>query len=97
MSDDGVTRFWIHLLTPDPGGPVHSGVGGTTMRIGTRSRHRIACRPELPMDGITHRGTTEPWAVRCDDCKATDEFKAIDRPKPGTAGQTGDMLADGRC
>ncbi len=32
--------------------------------------------------GRVHRGTGEPWAVRCDACKKTDAFKKVNRPKP---------------
>lgn len=45
----------------------------------------VACDGELTkVLGEFHRGTGEPWAVTCPYCPATEGFKAVDRPKPGT-------------
>jgi hypothetical protein len=99
-----IPRMRMHLLVPMPGGPVHSrpaqggpgthGMGGS-MPLGTSQTYIIACEPSLAMDGVLQRGTTEPWCVRCDACRQTDYFLAIDRPRPGTQRAARQMEADG--
>ena len=74
----------VHLMVSDPEGPIHSGPGGTTFKVGRVGNWRIACDPKLTLDD-NNRASGEPWAVHCADCFKTDEFKAVDRPKPGEA------------
>jgi hypothetical protein len=100
MSDKPMKRMRMHLLAPMPGGAVKSapgqgGDGGGTFPAGTNQSYIIACEPSLAMDGVLDRGTTEPWCVRCDACRETEFFKAIDRPKPGTGPSPKQMEADG--
>lgn len=91
------TKMLIHLLVRDDEGEVYSGTAQGAVPVGTKARYRFACRPAKAavLDDL-NRATTEPWAVRCDACKATADFKAIERPRPGTRGST-DMVADGCC
>ncbi len=91
MSQKPLKRMRMHLLVAMPGGPVKShpaqggeDLPGDTFPRGTNQSYIIACEPSLAMDGNLDRGTTEPWCVRCDACRQTDYFKAIDRPKPGS-------------
>ncbi len=82
MSEKKVLR--IHLLVQDESGPIASAPGGTTFTVGTHSRWVVACDHAIVM-GPWDRGTSEPWAVHCKACKATDAFQKIDRPRPGQA------------
>lgn len=90
-----VKKLRIHLLVQAPG-PIQSGPGGDGLRIGTRSTWRCACDAAITM-GELNRGTTEPWAVRCNACRETEAFHAIDRPRPGWDGRYADLQADGCC
>ena len=74
-------RLRIHFLVSDTNGAIHSAPGGTTFFVGAQSRWRCACDAAVLM-GQADRGTTEPWGVRCTACKATDEFRAANRPRP---------------
>ena len=80
------TKMLQHLLLEDPEGAIYSGEGGTTIKMGTASRWRFACRPtaEASVIDLLNRATPLPWLVFCNACKATAEFKAIDRPRPGS-------------
>jgi hypothetical protein len=92
------TNRLIHYLVRDDEGPIGSaavgaspGLGG--IPIGTASRWRFACRA----DGHTNRlnaATTVTWCVRCDACRATEEFKADEQPHPRT--RRGPVVANGR-
>src|SRR5262245_26392201 len=88
-------KLRIHLLVPATSGPIQSAPGGTTIRVGTDQRYQVACDPGITMSKL-HRGTTEPYAVHCDACRATDVFKAVDRPKPGLHGSD-DLTTEGCC
>lgn len=98
MSDQKPKRkLRIHLLVEDAAGPNVSRpvlgslpVGG---RAGQPTRWRFACDAAGTL-GNFDRGTGEPWGVRCDACKASDLFKAVDRPKPAAPGDE-QMVADG--
>ena len=78
-------RMRVHLLASVPKGAIQGGGG---------REYVIACEPSLRLSDMD-RGTGEPWAVRCDACRATEFFKAIDRPKPGTRQAAMQMDADG--
>jgi len=93
MSVPGKLR--VHLLVQVPNGPIHSGPAKGSIPIGTKSRWCVACGPSILMDQL-NRGTTEPWAVRCDACRQTAAFQAIDRPKPGREGSV-ETDGDGCC
>jgi hypothetical protein len=73
--------FKLHYLIPDPAGPIESGPGGSTFKIGSQGRYRIACNAALELNQY-HRGTGEPYAVVCDACRATEAFRKNDRPRP---------------
>lgn len=74
----------IHLMVHDPEGIIHSGPGGTTKLIGRVGNWRLACDPTLTLSE-NDRATGEPWCVHCAECFKTEEFKAVDRPRPGQA------------
>lgn len=85
----------IHLLIPDDIGPVHSGGLLVNTPLGPFTaakpgRWRAACGPEILL-GEMHRGTSEPWAVRCAACFKTEAFLTINRPKPGSPEAAGDL------
>lgn len=79
----------IHYLVPAADGPLQSREVAKTPAgpIGTNLRYRAACGATV--DGYEHRATgpDTPWAVRCAQCKATEEFRAgaakhgTERPK----------------
>lgn len=75
-------RFRVHFLVRDDAGPVQSRAGGTGFRVGTDSRWRIACDPEMVMDGELERGTGEWWCVRCQKCRETAEYLADREARP---------------
>ncbi len=59
----------------------------------------IPCRPGEHPNAVVNGlnlATPEPYAVRCNACRATELFKANDRPKPGSAGR-GVEVIDGCC
>lgn len=91
-------KMRIHLLVPAQNGPIQSGVGGNNplMPVGTNARYVCACDPGITMN-VMDRGTTEPWGVRCNACRETALFNAVNRPKPGMVGPVGDLEADGCC
>lgn len=75
----------IHLLVSDAKGPIPSAPGGSTFKVGKpASKYAVACDPAIIL-GDWNRGTTEPWAVRCEECRKTEAYKKIDRPKPNAA------------
>jgi len=82
MSEPKQNVLRIHLLVPDEVGPIQSAPGGTTFKIGTRRKFRVACDSTIEL-GTWNRGTTEPWGVRCQACRETADFRLVDRPKPG--------------
>lgn len=92
-----VEKFFMHLLLEHPEGGIRSEPGGTTFQMGSASRWRFACRPPAAAKLTkTDRGTPLPFHVRCDACRQTADFKAIDRPRPGGGGSV-EMVADGCC
>jgi hypothetical protein len=85
--------FKVHYVVANEAGPIRSAAGGTTFKIGKAGRFAIACNPRLRLDRY-HRGTTEPWAVVCDACRATEVFQRnfYERPrirKPRSQGRCG--------
>lgn len=87
-------KMRIHLLVPDDAGPIHSGPADLIVTRSTAGRWRCACDGSITL-GKLDRGTGEPWAVRCNACKATAAFRQVDRPKPGSLGGPEDLTADG--
>lgn len=67
----------IHFVLPDEFGPVKSEPGS----IVQGGKFRTACGSKIGT--TTERGTGEPWAVHCNACEATEDFKRLNRPKPG--------------
>ncbi len=59
----------------------------------------IPCRPGEHPNAVVNGmnlATSEPYAVHCNACKATEIFKANDRPRPGRAAP-GVEVIDGNC
>ncbi len=84
-----MAEFVMHLIVPDPEGPIESGAGPALMpevalglgrgTFGIAQRVATACNlPKEKYDGIIHRGTgSHTPSVNCKFCKATDVFKKL--------------------
>lgn len=72
----------IHLLVQDPQGPTSSSPM-KNFPLGSHSRWRFACdrTGTRQMDRL-NRGTGEPWAVHCEECRHSWEFHEVNRPDP---------------
>jgi hypothetical protein len=92
---DGQLR--IHLVVPDPEGPLVTGPGGTPFRLGEGGHFRVACEPGRKTFDASNRGTSEPWAVRCEKCVQTEAFKRVRRPKPGLQAPEKSVAVDNGC
>lgn len=84
-----MAAFRVHLLVHDEAGPLASGPapGGLAAIKPNPSHVRVACDPTIQMTDF-HRGTSETWAVVCDDCEKTDDYKRLYQPRPGRATST---------
>ena len=71
----------LHYLIQDDAGPIVSGQGGDTLKVGNPGRWRCACDPKIVMGG-EHRGTGETWLVQCAECFQTEVFQKNYQPHP---------------
>lgn len=80
----------IHLLIPDPAGPVESGRHEWALGVlGTGWRWRAACDPAVVLDH-QNLGTEKAYGVRCQACLASEAYRALpesEKVKPHRIGK----------
>jgi hypothetical protein len=91
-----MATFRVHFLITDPAGLNGSGPMPPTP-LGPLKPHathvRAACDPNILLSEY-ERGSGEPWAVYCDACVQTEEYKKAYYPHPNTVDGRA-MHADG--
>lgn len=104
--------FIMHLVVPQPDGPIVSGPGPVLHpdvapgfnrpTFGIGGRYQLACDAKLVPDGVVHRMTdSHTPSVSCAKCKETDVFKKKHGAFVAAQNQTFDVavseLPDGCC